>query len=89
MNLMCHVIDNYKCTVCNQDTLFFMTKYGSMIDYYALIKRGMSLEQIENLLREKNVTKIKCMNCNREYYMDFREKYPKNIDTKDLIGLLK
>ena len=89
MNLMCHVIKPYLCTVCGEDTLFFVTKNNRLIDYRYMIRSGMTLQQIEDYLRERGVTKMKCINCNKEYLMDFREKYPKNLNTTDLLSLLK
>lgn len=88
MNLMCHVITPYICTVCGEDTLFFVTKNNRLIDYRYMIRSGMTLDQIENYLKERGVNRIKCINCNKEYPMDFRKRYPTNINTTDLLGLL-
>lgn len=76
---MCRSITPYVCNECGNDTLFFITKNGILIDYKTMMERGMSLTQIKQFLYEKNIKYIKCISCNRQYIIDWRNGYPVNL----------
>lgn len=74
--VMCELINPYKCPKCNQDVLFFVTSSNTLIDYMQLFKKGMSKDQIREYLAEKRVRYIKCIKCNTVHIIDWSKGYP-------------
>lgn len=79
MKKVCKLIEPYKCKICNQDTLFFVTKTNMLIDYKYLITHKLNKYGIVNYLKDKNVKFIKCINCNRLFIIDWYDSYPAQL----------
>jgi hypothetical protein len=89
MELMCEIVKPYVCPICNQPTLFFINKYNKIIDYKALIDRQTTLYGLKNYVAVNNVTKLKCIECNQEYMMDWSNGYPTILSDKHKLDKFK
>lgn len=92
MNLMCKRITPYVCKQCNQETLFFSTKNNMLIDYKSLMKKGLNRYSLIKYLQDKNIKYIKCINCNKEYIIDWTDGYPTQLLDINIIkdfGIIK
>ena len=85
MKQMCKFIDSYKCNVCNNDTLFFVTKRNTLIDYKNLIRNTIGINDMISFLEDRDIQYIKCLNCNKKYLIDWRNKYPENMTDSDAL----
>lgn len=86
---MCSVITPYICPVCKQPTLFFVNKYNKIIDYKALIDRQTTLYGIKNFIAANNAVAIKCIECNKEYIIDWSNGYPTILDNTTVLDKFK
>ena len=82
MNRICRKINPYRCKVCNQDMLFFMTKHNTLIDYKALIERSEDASTLKKYLILKDVQYIKCITCNKIYLIDWSNHIPVPLTDK-------
>ena len=73
---MCELITPYICPVCGKPTLFFVTKFNKIIDYKLLMNKQTTLSELTDLLSNNRITKIKCIQCNNEYMIDWSGGYP-------------
>lgn len=83
MDLLCHTIKPYICTNCNQDTLFFYTKKGTLIDYKTLMVNGTTRKELIEELQYKNVKYLKCINCGKTFIMDWRKRFPIPLEDRN------
>lgn len=83
MKEMCTLITPYRCGVCNQDMLYFTTKYNTLIDYKNLMYNKHGIAEINNYLETKQIKFIKCLVCNKTYIIDWSEKYPRPVMNKE------
>lgn len=86
---MCSVITPYICPVCKQPTLFFVNKYNKIIDYKALIDRQTTLYGIKNFIAANHAVAIKCIECNKEYIIDWSNGYPTILNNTTVLDKFK
>lgn len=78
---MCRLIKPYICPICNKETLFFTNKNGYLLDYRSMLVNNqgrikITMNELINNLEQENVKYIKCINCNREFIIDWRKHWP-------------
>lgn len=80
-----HLIDSFKCKLCGQEMLFFVTENGSMIDYKDFISKMYSLNTMINMLAYRKVRFLKCLCCNKLFIIDWSKGWPEQLlDIKKL-----
>jgi hypothetical protein len=78
---MCTLRKVYNCKVCG-NSLFFVTKNRMLISYADIMRNGNTLYNLKERLNYRGITSIKCMNCNKEFVIDWRHGFPEQlIDT--------
>ena len=81
---MCVKIDPYKCPICNQDMLFFITSNNVLIDYKGLMDRSVNgIYSIRKYLGERHTKFIKCLACNKTSIIDWSDTYPVPLTNKE------
>ena len=82
MKRLCKKINPYRCKVCNQDMLFFVTSRNTLIDYKALIEHSDDVLMLKKYLMLKDVQYIKCITCNKSYIIDWSKHIPVPLTDK-------
>lgn len=85
MKEMYHIIKPYRCQVCNQDMLFFLTANNVLIDYKGLFGRTKNLYKIRQYLEQRRIKYIKCLSCNKIYIIDWTQRYPTQLLDKSCL----
>lgn len=83
MDQMCKMITPYRCSVCGQDTMFFVTGRHTIIDYRMLFYKGITSYELKNYLRSRDVKYIKCISCNKIYVIDWTKGFPIALTNKE------
>ena len=76
MKEMCILRKPYCCKKCGQDTLYFITSNRMLISYSDLMKNASMLSDVKKRLYYRQVKYLKCLNCNKEFIIDWRRGYP-------------
>lgn len=76
MKEMCILRKPYQCQKCGQETLYFVTNNRMLISYSDLMKNAGMLPDVKNRLYNRRVKYLKCLNCNKEFIIDWRNGYP-------------
>lgn len=82
MDQMCNYITPYKCKRCGSELLFFVTHNKTLVDYKKLFMNSCGKEEIERKLRGYSITHIKCMECGKDYIIDWSSGYPEQLTDK-------
>ena len=71
-----HFIPLYKCAVCGSSALFFTTRNKTLVDYKRIVMQAYSGDEAFELIGGYKVLKLKCLRCNREWYIDWSGPWP-------------
>ena len=83
---MCEKITPYRCPICNQDMLFFVTSNNTLIDYKGLAERSPNgIYSLRQYLENKRIKFIKCLVCNKVSIIDWSNTYPKPLLDKEVL----
>ena len=77
--LLYHRITPYRCKICNQDTLFFETAYGTVIDYKNFLNCAISREDMISKIERKEIRFLKCIQCQRSFLIDWTNGWPEQL----------
>lgn len=79
MEQMYHVITPYRCKLCNQDMLFFVTKNNKLIDYKWFLNNGYTLSETKEELGKRKIKFIKCIYCGKTHIIDWTHGWPEQV----------
>lgn len=85
MKEMCILRKPFRCQKCNQYTLYFVTSNHMLISYQDIMKNGNMLSDVKNCLYNRRIKYLKCLNCNKEFIIDWRNGYPLQLLDRDAL----
>ena len=74
-----HFAAPFRCAVCNSPALFFTTRNHTLVDYRQIIMQAYSGEEAYELIGGFKVLRLKCLHCNREWYIDWTGAWPTQL----------
>ena len=83
---MYSLISPYKCKLCGQDMLFFVTASNTLIDYKAFILQARSLEETKMYLEKRNIRYIKCVCCDKYFIIDWSNGWPEQLLDRNILN---
>jgi len=69
----------YKCKLCGQEMLFFVTQEGILIDYKEFINNMASLQEMIDMLTHRRVRFLKCLCCDKMFIIDWSHGWPQQL----------
>lgn len=80
----------YKCIKCGQELVFLKNRNGMLIDYKRLIyKNANTAIEVKNYLKDKHITGMKCLNCQKTFIIDWTHGLPQQLDDDTLNAILR
>lgn len=84
MKEMCKLLIPYKCKICNS-LLYFLDCNNMLIDYNNLYSKFNYSADLKDYISKRRVKYIKCINCNKEFIIDFSNTWPEQLMNKFLL----
>ena len=86
MQELCTVGTPYKCKICGEEMLFFVTSNPRYImDYKYLFFKFQTSGKIYDILSKNEIRYIKCLGCGNKHLIDWSKKFPEQlVDTNSI-----
>lgn len=84
--IMCKMREPYRCARCGNEMLFFVTRWGSLIDYKRFyLKHNKTCYTFRNALARYDPQYFKCICCNKLYLIDWTTGFPVQVTKKEAV----
>lgn len=74
-----HLIEPYKCQICHQGDLEFITDHRVCIPYRQFIDKAIDLNTTKDLLSERHIKFFRCNHCKRIFVIDWTKGWPEAV----------
>ena len=71
-----HLIEPYRCQICHQGDLLFMTNHRAYIPYRQFIEGGVELNTLKEILSTRHIKFFQCDHCKRVFVIDWTKGWP-------------
>ena len=89
MRNLCRIIEPYRCKICGEEMLFFVTSGSYLIDYKKLFYTTHTAYSLYNKLSKNNVCRLRCVVCKRNFMIDWSKMWPEQLVDRSKLNMFK